>query len=64
MKTRLRTLRPRARAVLRRLAADDRGMTTEQVIWIAGLSVLAITVVNIFSPEIIAAAQAVVFTLK
>jgi len=52
-----------ARALIHRLAADDRGMTTEEVIWIAGLSALAITIVSIFGPEIIAAARNVTFSV-
>jgi len=51
---------PRLRALLRRLAGDDRGVTTEYVIWIAGLSALALAVLEIFRPEIVAAAKSVV----
>ncbi|MFM9615788.1 hypothetical protein [Streptomyces niveiscabiei] len=51
----------RVRAVLHRLThGDDRGVTTEYVIWIAGLATLALTVLGIFRPEIVAAAQNVV----
>ncbi|QNP74979.1 hypothetical protein IAG44_39910 [Streptomyces roseirectus] len=50
----------RVRALLRRLAGDDRGVTTEYVIWIAGLSALALAVLEIFRPEIVAAAKSVV----
>jgi len=57
----LNTLVPRARSLLRRLAGDDRGVTTEYVIWIAGLAALALTVIGIFGPEITAAAKSVVF---
>lgn len=50
------------RAGLYRLAhGDDRGVTTEYVIWIAGLATLALTVLGIFRPEIVAAAKNVVF---
>ncbi|WP_329555232.1 hypothetical protein [Streptomyces sp. NBC_00696] len=59
----LNSLLTRARSLLHSLAADDRGMTTEEVIWIAGLSALAITVVTIFGPEIIAAARNVNFSV-
>lgn len=60
--TLLNSLVTRARALLHSLAADDRGMTTEEVIWIAGLSALAITIVSMFGPEIIAAARNVTFS--
>ncbi|MFM9442588.1 hypothetical protein [Streptomyces acidiscabies] len=50
----------RLRALLRRLARDDRGVTTEYVIWIAGLATLALAVLEIFRPEIVAAAKSVV----
>ncbi|MCT9080465.1 hypothetical protein [Streptomyces fulvoviolaceus] len=43
------------------MAHDDRGVTTEHVIWIAGLAALALTIVGIFGPEITAAAKNVVF---
>ncbi|MET8983202.1 hypothetical protein ABZX85_47290 [Streptomyces sp. NPDC004539] len=60
----LRSLTPLTRHLLRRLAAkDDRGSTTENVIWIAGLAALAITVVQIFGPDIIAAAKSVTFSV-
>ncbi|WP_075737714.1 hypothetical protein [Streptomyces acidiscabies] len=52
----------RARAALHRLAhGDDRGVTTEYVIWIGGLATLGLAILKIFSPEIIAAAKNVVF---
>ncbi|WP_416968269.1 hypothetical protein [Streptomyces sp. 4F14] len=51
----------RARTLLHHLAhGDDRGVTTEYVIWIAGLSALALAVLEIFRPEIVAAAKSVV----
>lgn len=53
----------RARSWLHNLAHDDRGMTSEEVIWIAGLSALAITVVTMFGPDIIAAADNVNFSV-
>ncbi|WP_139342381.1 hypothetical protein [Protofrankia sp. BMG5.30] len=39
----------------------DRGSTTEQVIWIAFLAGLALTVIGIFGPQILDAAQNIVF---
>ncbi|MFD8716899.1 hypothetical protein ACFV2H_02405 [Streptomyces sp. NPDC059629] len=51
----------RVQSLIRRLAADDRGVTTEHVIWIAGLAALALTIVGIFGPEITSAAKSVVF---
>ncbi|MFC8429270.1 hypothetical protein [Streptomyces sp. NPDC057253] len=57
----LNSLLSRARSLLSRLPADDRGVTTEHVIWIAGLAALALTIVGIFGPEITAAAKNVVF---
>ncbi|MFK0111646.1 hypothetical protein [Streptomyces sp. NPDC091217] len=51
----------RVQLLIRRLAADDRGVTTEHVIWIAGLAALALTIVGIFGPEITSAAKSVVF---
>lgn len=51
----------RARSLIRSLPNDDRGVTTEHVIWIAGLAALALTIVGIFGPEITAAAKSVVF---
>jgi hypothetical protein len=39
----------------------DRGSTTEQVIWIAFLAALALTVIGIFGPKILDAARSVVF---
>ncbi|MFC4463963.1 hypothetical protein ACFPH6_05195 [Streptomyces xiangluensis] len=57
----LTSLATRARSAIRSLADDERGATTEHVIWIAGLSALALTIVGIFGPEITAAAKNVVF---
>ncbi|MFJ3779790.1 hypothetical protein ACIPX0_49825 [Streptomyces sp. NPDC090075] len=57
----LNSLAHQIRLLIRRLAADDRGVTTEHVIWIAGLAALALTVVGIFGPEITSAAKSVVF---
>lgn len=59
--TPLNAWRTRAQSVWRSLAEDDRGVTTEHVIWIAGLAALALTIVGIFGPEIVAAAKNVVF---
>jgi hypothetical protein len=39
----------------------DRGSTTENVIWIAFLAALALTVIGIFGPKILDAARSVVF---
>jgi len=39
----------------------DRGSTTENVIWIAFLAALALTVIGIFGPQILDAARSVVF---
>lgn len=57
----LNSLVTRARSFIRSHANDDRGVTTEHVIWIAGLAALALTIVGIFGPEITAAAKNVVF---
>lgn len=40
---------------------QDRGSTTENVIWIAALAALALTVIGIFGPEILDAAKSVTF---
>jgi hypothetical protein len=40
---------------------SDRGSTTENVIWIAFLAALALTVIGIFGPKILDAAKSVVF---
>ncbi|MFF1676116.1 hypothetical protein ACFVYG_08795 [Streptomyces sp. NPDC058256] len=47
--------------VLRRLAHDDRGSTTENVIWIAFLAGLALAVTTLYGPQILAAARSTVF---
>ncbi|WP_041254088.1 hypothetical protein [Frankia sp. EAN1pec] len=39
----------------------DAGNTTENVIWIAFLAALALTVIGIFGPQILDAARSVVF---
>ncbi|MEU6260189.1 hypothetical protein [Streptomyces sp. NPDC047043] len=57
----LKSLLTRARSFIRRHTDDVGGVTTEQVIWIAGLAALALTIVGIFGPEITAAAKSVVF---
>lgn len=60
-----RSRRDRIRTALvrafRESACDDRGVTTEQVIWIAFLAALALTVTGLFGPQILAAARSVVF---
>jgi hypothetical protein len=55
------TLWIRAAARLRDLAEDDRGVTTEHVIWIAFLAALALVVTALFGPKIMAAARSVSF---
>jgi type VI protein secretion system component VasF len=45
----------------RGLAADERGTTTENVIWIAALAALALAVVGLLGPQILAAAKSIVF---
>lgn len=57
----LTTLWTRAQAKLRSLAEDDRGVTTEHVIWIAFLAALALAITALFGPKILAAAQSVTF---
>ncbi|MEV0318135.1 hypothetical protein ACIBKX_07715 [Streptomyces sp. NPDC050658] len=60
----IRSLRVRLSAPLRKLAKlsrDDRGVTTEQVIWIAFLAGLALTVTGLFGPQILEAARNVTF---
>ncbi len=51
----------RFEAAVRRFADDERGVTTEHVIWIAALAALALTITALFGPKILAAAQAVSF---
>lgn len=51
----------RIAAVWRDLAADERGTTTENVIWIAALAALALAVVGLLGPQILAAAKSIVF---
>lgn len=51
----------RTRVFLHRLARDDRGVTTEQVIWIAFLAATALAVTALFGPQIMAAARGVKF---
>ncbi|WP_282794135.1 hypothetical protein [Streptomyces sp. CC224B] len=46
---------------LRALARDDRGMTSEHVIWIAFAAALALAVTGLFGPQIMAAARSVSF---
>jgi hypothetical protein len=45
----------------RDLAADERGTTTENVIWIATLAALALAVAGLLGPQILAAAKSIVF---
>ncbi|MEV1083486.1 hypothetical protein AB0I98_35610 [Streptomyces sp. NPDC050211] len=58
----LRSVRRHLSSVIRNVVRDDRGVTTEQVIWIAFLAALALTVTGLFGPQILAAAHRV--TLK
>lgn len=62
--SRLSVLRARLRARLRELAADDRGYTTETVIWTATLAALAVTIGALIGPNIIAAAKDIVFQIQ
>ncbi|MFG1667640.1 hypothetical protein [Streptomyces sp. Y7] len=57
----LRSARRHLSSGIRKVVRDDRGVTTEQVIWIAFLSALALTVTGLFGPQILAAAQRVTF---
>ncbi|MGP3769758.1 hypothetical protein ACTWJ8_02905 [Streptomyces sp. SDT5-1] len=56
-----RWLRHRVVNVGRAIKNDVGGMTTEQVIWIAFLAALALTVTGLFGPQILAAARSVTF---
>lgn len=56
-----RSLRSRVTTRVRSMLRDDRGVTTEQVIWIAFLAALALTVTGLFGPQILAAARSVTF---
>lgn len=56
-----RSLRNRVTTRVRNMLRDDRGVTTEQVIWIAFLAALALTVTGLFGPQILAAARSVTF---
>ncbi|CAM5731130.1 MULTISPECIES: hypothetical protein [Streptomyces] len=51
----------RLAARLRTLARDDRGYTSETVIWIALLSALALSVGALIGPEIVDAAHNIRF---
>ncbi|MFE1961522.1 hypothetical protein [Streptomyces sp. NPDC059479] len=52
----------RARNTLHRLAGDDRGSpTVEEVIWIAFLAAIALTITALFGPQILAAARNITF---
>lgn len=59
--SRLPGLRARLKERLREMAADDRGYTTETVIWIATLAALALAIGGLLGPKILAAAQDIVF---
>jgi hypothetical protein len=59
--TSLRSVRRHLTTVVRAAVRDDRGVTTEQVIWIAFLAGLALTVTGLFGPQILAAARSVTF---
>lgn len=54
-------LRSTLARVLQRITHDDRGVTTEQVIWIGFLAALALTVTGLFGPQILTAARSIVF---
>ncbi|WP_425842193.1 hypothetical protein [Streptomyces fractus] len=56
-----RFVRSRLSVVRRAMRRDTGGMTTEQVIWIAFLAALALTVTGLFGPQILAAARSVTF---
>lgn len=47
---------------LRELARDERGTTTENIIWIAGLAAIAIAVIAIWGPDIMTAISKVKFS--
>lgn len=49
------------RSLQRQMVHNDRGYTSESVIWIALLSSLALAVGGIFGPEILDAARSVNF---
>ncbi len=51
----------RIRYALRIAVDDDRGVTTEHVIWIAFLAALALAITGLFGPKILAAAKSVTF---
>lgn len=57
-----RCLQTRLFTVVRAAARDDRGVTTEQVIWTGFLAALALTVTGLFGPQILDAARSI--TLK
>lgn len=57
----LNSILMRAAARLRELAHDDRGYTSETVIWIALLSALALSVGALIGPEIVDAARNIQF---
>ncbi|MFI0724347.1 hypothetical protein [Streptomyces sp. NPDC021224] len=57
----LTSLWTRLNTRLHGLAADDRGVTTEHVIWIAFLAALALTVTALFGPKILDAARNISF---
>lgn len=59
--SRLISLWARIESALRGLADDERGVTTEHVIWIAFLAALALAITALFGPKILAAAKSVTF---
>lgn len=61
MMTTSRNVRARIQVVLRGLRHDDRGNTTENVIWIAGLASVALMVLAIWGPQIVSAINRVNF---
>jgi type VI protein secretion system component VasF len=61
MLTTATTILCRIASAWRSLAADERGTTTENVIWIAALAALALAVVGLLGPQILGAAKSIVF---
>ncbi|GLZ37878.1 hypothetical protein [Actinokineospora sp. NBRC 105648] len=62
MLTLLFSLWSTAQDKLRVLARDERGTTTENIIWIAGLAAIAIAVIAIWGPNIMTAISKVKFS--
>lgn len=62
MLTQLFTLWSGIQTRLRDLSRDERGTTTENIIWIAGLASIAIAVIAIWGPDIMTAISKVKFS--